>query len=80
MTTNEVAEKAGCSTITARMWALKNGVPFAGSDRAKIYLWSESDYKRFLQRPKPGKRAKKAVVEKNKSAKKAAIVRMLQSG
>ena len=64
MTTNEVAEKAGCSTITARMWALKNGVPFAGSDRAKIYLWSESDYERFLQRPKPGKRAKKAVDKK----------------
>lgn len=59
MTTNEIAERAGCSTVAARTWALKNGVQYAGSDRAKIYLWTEEDYQRFLARPKPGKRAKK---------------------
>ena len=58
MTTNEIAAKAGCSTIAARKWAFENGVSYAGSDRAKIYLWSEEDYERFLKRPKPGKRAK----------------------
>ena len=50
MTTNEVAEKAGCKTITARKWALDNGVAFVGSDRAKIYTWSNDDLERFLNR------------------------------
>lgn len=52
MTTNDVAKKAGCSTITARKWALENGVSYVGSNRAKIYLWSQENYERFLARPK----------------------------
>lgn len=58
MTTNEVAVKAGCSTIAARKWAFNNGVSFVGTSFAKIYIWTEEDYERFLKRPKPGKRAK----------------------
>ncbi|MGP1577620.1 MAG: DNA-binding protein [Treponema sp.] len=58
MTTNEVAKKADCSTITARKWALENGVSYAGSDRAKIYLWSQEDYERFIARPKREKQKK----------------------
>lgn len=55
-TTAEVAEKAGCATRTAREWAQKNNVESVGTDRKKTYLWSEKDYKRFLDRPKPGRR------------------------
>lgn len=61
MTTNEVAQKAECKPITARVWALNNNVSFVGSGRGKIYVWSDNDYERFLKRPKPGKRAKKQV-------------------
>lgn len=63
MTTEEISQRAGCATVTARKWAKDNGVSYAGSDRAKIYIWSEEDFQRFLLREKPGKRAKKKQVE-----------------
>ena len=63
MTTEEISQRAGCATVTARKGAKDNGVSYAGSDRAKIYIWSEEDFQRFLLREKPGKRAKKKQVE-----------------
>ena len=59
MTTEEVANIVGCKPITARIWALHNGVKFVGGGNAKIYIWSESDLERFKDRntkrgrPKP---------------------------
>lgn len=58
MTTNEIAEKAGCASITVRKWAAENNVRFIGEGRRKTYLFSDADYERFLKRAKPGKRAK----------------------
>lgn len=62
MTTEEIAMRAGCATVTARKWAKDNDVSYAGSDRAKIYIWTEEDFQRFLLREKPGKRAKQSQV------------------
>ena len=59
MTTEEIAMRAGCATVTARKWAKDNGVSYVGSDRAKIYIWTEEDFNMFLLRAKPGKRTKK---------------------
>lgn len=58
MTTNEIAEKAGCASITVRKWAAENNVKFIGKGRRKTYIFSDADYERFLKRAKPGKRAK----------------------
>ena len=63
MTTEEISMRAGCATVTARKWAKDNDVSYVGSDRAKIYIWTEEDFQRFLLRAKPGKRAKKKQVE-----------------
>ena len=60
MTTEEISQRAECATVTARKWAKDNGVSYAGSDRAKIYIWTEEDFQRFLLRAKPGKRARKS--------------------
>jgi len=60
MTTEEISQRAGCATVTARKWAKDNGVSYVGSDRAKIYIWTEEDFQRFLLREKPGKRARKS--------------------
>lgn len=60
----DIAERSGVALRTVLLWAANNDVSFLGSGRRKIYVFTESDYERFLQRPKPGKRAKKAVDEK----------------
>lgn len=62
MTTEEISQRAGCATVTARKWAKDNGVSYVGGGRAKIYIWTEEDFQRFLLRAKPGKRAKQSQV------------------
>jgi hypothetical protein len=44
---------AGCSSLTARLWALKNGVAFfSKNSRGKIYLWTQEDISNFMDRQK----------------------------
>ena len=61
MTPKEMAERAGCAAITAWKWCAKpeNKVAYVGDGTHRTYNLTDDDYKRFLQRPKPGKRAKK---------------------
>jgi len=60
MTTKEVAVRAGVCTSTVCKWCAdpKNKVAYVGEGVRRTYTLTESDYARFLQRPKPGKRAK----------------------
>ena len=55
MTTEEVAKITGCKQITARKWALANGVKFIGSSNRKMYIWTDADLARFKARKKPGR-------------------------
>lgn len=65
LTTKDIAERCGCETQTVSRWASENDVSYVGENKRKTYIFTEADYERFLQRPKPGKRAKKAVDKKN---------------
>lgn len=65
LTTKDIAERCGCETQTVSRWASENDVSYVGENKRKTYIFTESDYERFLQRPKPGKRAKKVVDKKN---------------
>ena len=58
LTSKDIATRCGCEVQTVSRWAVKNDVDFVGEDRRKIYVFTESDYERFLKRAKPGKRAK----------------------
>jgi hypothetical protein len=61
MTTKELAQKAGVCLSTAIKWCAnpQNKVAYVGEGYRRTYMPTDDDYKRFLQRPKPGKRAKK---------------------
>lgn len=55
LTSADIAARSGAALRTVLKWAIKNDVSYLGSNRRKIYVWSEDDYARFLKRPKPGK-------------------------
>ena len=65
MTPKDMAERAGCAVITARKWCAKpeNNVAYTGEGIHRTYTLTEDDYERFLQRPRPGKRARKKIPE-----------------
>jgi hypothetical protein len=56
---DEVARLANVTGRAARVWAKNNGVSSTGDGRRKTYYWTRADVDRFLQRPRPGKRARK---------------------
>lgn len=58
LTTKDIAERCGCEVQTVSRWAAENDIDYVGENRRKIYVFTESDYERFLARAKPGKRAK----------------------
>jgi len=56
-TVKEVAVLCSCSDRTVRKWAAANNVQFIGEgDRRKDYRFTNADIKRFIARPKPGRR------------------------
>ena len=65
MTPKEIAKRAGCAVITVRKWCAtpENKVAYTGEGMHRTYTLTEADYKRFLQRPRPGKRARKKIPE-----------------
>lgn len=58
LTSKDIAQRCGCEAQTVSRWASLNDIDYVGEDRRKIYIFTESDYERFLNRPKPGKRAR----------------------
>jgi hypothetical protein len=54
--TAEVTVLCECDNSTAQKWAKANNVNFIGVGRRKDYEWTESDIKRFKERPRPGRR------------------------
>ncbi len=67
LTTKEVAALTKTSQQLARKWAKENQVNFVGSDKAKIYLWTEADLERFKSRNK--QRGNFSKSKKNKESK-----------
>jgi hypothetical protein len=53
-----VSYLTGTAGRTVRQWACEN-VYSEGDGRRKTYYWTRSDVERFLERPRPGKRARK---------------------
>jgi hypothetical protein len=52
LSTPEVAARVGCNPTTAQKWARDHGLAKPGHD----YIWTDEDIKKFLKRPKPGRR------------------------
>jgi hypothetical protein len=55
----EISHLTGLAKPTVRQWARENALYSVGDGTRKTYYWTRADLERFLQRPRPGKRARK---------------------
>jgi hypothetical protein len=54
--TQQIADLFKVTLRCAEKWAVKNGVHFSGEGRRKSYHWQLNDIKKFISRPRPGRR------------------------